>query len=142
MSAIEEARAAVKLLRATATTVRDTAAKAPGGPWQFVEDLYEDHGAIMSCEPGRDGWDRLVMDVHHDSEHPAAAWAVLASPLLAPVLDDLLTRAADDLARAISRARTGSADPLAACDDPAYIRLAVRIARALAPTTTAPEATR
>lgn len=82
-------------MRAAATKLRETAKNAPRGPWEFVQDLYWDRDAIVS--PEALGWDALVLDVHNDSEGPAARWAALAHPGLAEPLAEWLEHLAEIL---------------------------------------------
>lgn len=81
-------------LKRAAAKLRETAAKATPGPWQFVPDLYGDRGAITSASPAAEGWDTLIIDVPNDSEQPAAEWIALVSPALAEPLAVVLEEAA------------------------------------------------
>jgi len=87
-------------LKRAAAKLREAAAKATPGPWEFVPDLYGDRGAITSTAVAVGGWDTLIIDVPNDSESPAAEWIALASPVIAEPIAVWLTRWADLIDRA------------------------------------------
>lgn len=73
------------LLRRAATVLRETAAATTPGPWEFTPGMYDgdDRGAITSTSLAAVGWDALILDVPNGSEHRAAEWIALMSPIVA-----------------------------------------------------------
>ncbi|KAB2384722.1 hypothetical protein [Actinomadura montaniterrae] len=123
-------------LRAAEAKVRETASKATPGPW--VADGLEISGEVT--DPDADMYARWVAESldDNDPDHGCdnAAWIALASPALAEPLAGLLKSAGNDLSGAEAAAakltHLGEGfDPVEFCDEPASVRRALDVARAI-----------
>ncbi|WP_329520537.1 hypothetical protein [Spirillospora sp. NBC_01491] len=117
-------------LRAAATRLRETAAKATPGPWK-TKGFGEFGWLVVDANPAG----RFSVETE-DNEHGRAdaVWIALASPVLAEPLADWLEQCANDLAgaeRTAAKWPGDFSDPLDICDEPDSVRRALTLARAV-----------
>lgn len=117
-------------LRAAATLLRETASKATPGPW--TAGGYGSAGWTVGDIRG----DLYIETEDSEQGKADAAWIALASPALAEPIAAALESAGNDLsgaeAAAAKLAHLGEDfDPIEFCDEPASVRAALAVARAL-----------